>query len=255
MPWHTMAPLVASLCLAASNADGVLPLYALTTDPGDVPGAPVDFGALPPTATAFYDGTRVGATVESALEYLFGFGGPPSVIAMGYREAGSSEIRNTYFPGTATSLVFRYDAPVSAAGAVLRGVATAGINPSYAVVVTASDAQGASLFSETVEFAEGASAPVFVGVISSAGATIKTIQFSPPGIGGIGCSDLRPGGPAVGACPGDANGDGTVDFLDLNLVLSDYGVSGAGLPGDVDNDGDCDFFDLNLVLGNYGGSC
>ncbi len=58
-------------------------------------------------------------------------------------------------------------------------------------------------------------------------------------------------------CPGDANGDGTVDFLDLNIVLSNYGTTGApgAIPGDLDHDGDCDFVDLNIVLSNYGVAC
>ncbi len=56
-------------------------------------------------------------------------------------------------------------------------------------------------------------------------------------------------------CPGDANGDGVVDFIDLNHVLTDFGMIGAGLLGDLDGDGDCDFVDLNLVLAHFGVSC
>lgn len=57
------------------------------------------------------------------------------------------------------------------------------------------------------------------------------------------------------SCPGDANGDGEVNFADINIVLSNYNGSGQGLPGDLDGDGDVDFADLNLVLANYGASC
>lgn len=56
-------------------------------------------------------------------------------------------------------------------------------------------------------------------------------------------------------CAGDANGDGTVDFLDLNHVLADFGLVGPGLAGDLDGDGDCDFADLNIVLAHFGASC
>ncbi len=56
-------------------------------------------------------------------------------------------------------------------------------------------------------------------------------------------------------CPGDANGDRVVDFLDLNAVLADFGLVSPGLAGDLDDDGDCDFVDLNLVLGAFGTSC
>lgn len=54
--------------------------------------------------------------------------------------------------------------------------------------------------------------------------------------------------------PGDVDGDGTVGFTDLNLVLANFFLSGAPgtIPGDVNNDGVVDFTDLNIVLGNYG---
>ncbi len=56
-------------------------------------------------------------------------------------------------------------------------------------------------------------------------------------------------------CPGDANGDGAVNFADLNIVLSQFGQSGAGLAGDVTGDGSVTFADLNLVLSQFGLSC
>jgi hypothetical protein len=56
-------------------------------------------------------------------------------------------------------------------------------------------------------------------------------------------------------CPGDANGDGVVNFTDLNIVLSEFGQSGAGLAGDVNGDGVVSFADLNLVLSNFGATC
>jgi hypothetical protein len=60
----------------------------------------------------------------------------------------------------------------------------------------------------------------------------------------LGCADV----------PGDTNGDGVVNFVDLNAVLSSFGSSGSpGFdPGDVDADGDVDFADLNTVLSNFG---
>lgn len=59
----------------------------------------------------------------------------------------------------------------------------------------------------------------------------------------------------AGACAADANGDGFIDFLDLNIVLSFYGQALAALPGDLDRDGDCDFVDLNIVLSAFGTAC
>ncbi len=59
----------------------------------------------------------------------------------------------------------------------------------------------------------------------------------------------------VAACEGDTNGDGMVNFVDLNAVLSDFGLTGQGLAGDVNNDGVVNFTDLNVVLSNFGASC
>lgn len=54
-------------------------------------------------------------------------------------------------------------------------------------------------------------------------------------------------------CPGDANGDGTVDITDLGLVLQNFG--GAGPAGDLNGDGAVDITDLGLVLSNFGVPC
>jgi len=59
----------------------------------------------------------------------------------------------------------------------------------------------------------------------------------------------------AGACPGDANGDRVVNFLDLNIVLGQFGQAGIGLPGDVTGDGRVDFLDLNLVLSYFSSVC
>ncbi|MCA9294339.1 MAG: right-handed parallel beta-helix repeat-containing protein [Phycisphaerales bacterium] len=58
------------------------------------------------------------------------------------------------------------------------------------------------------------------------------------------------------ACPGDANGSTTVDLVDLNLVLFNFGSMVApGASGDVDYSGTVDLVDLNLVLFNFGSAC
>ena len=58
-------------------------------------------------------------------------------------------------------------------------------------------------------------------------------------------------------CPGDADGSNTVNFTDLNLVLSAWNTTGP--QGDIapfpDGDGVVNFDDLNEVLTNWGGSC
>ena len=57
----------------------------------------------------------------------------------------------------------------------------------------------------------------------------------------------------MGAPLYDANGDDTVNFDDLNLLLENWGT--AGPQGDVDADGDVDFDDLNLLLENWSITC
>ncbi len=57
------------------------------------------------------------------------------------------------------------------------------------------------------------------------------------------------------ACAGDTNGDGIVNFTDLNAVLASFGQTGEGLPGDVNGDGVVNFTDLNEVLANFGADC
>jgi hypothetical protein len=56
-------------------------------------------------------------------------------------------------------------------------------------------------------------------------------------------------------CAGDTNGDGVVNFTDLNTVLAAFGQSGDGLAGDVNGDGVVNFTDLNEVLANFGADC
>ena len=61
--------------------------------------------------------------------------------------------------------------------------------------------------------------------------------------------------PGATPCPGDANGDGTVDFDDLAIVLGQVGQSGASLQGDLNNDGTVNFDDLAIVLSAFGTAC
>lgn len=66
--------------------------------------------------------------------------------------------------------------------------------------------------------------------------------------------NINPNG-TLGACPGDGNFDGSVNFADLNNVLSQFGQAGLFLSGDVNGDGVVNFADLNLVLSNFGVVC
>ncbi len=56
-------------------------------------------------------------------------------------------------------------------------------------------------------------------------------------------------------CPGDSDGDGTVDLTDLANVLADFGTPDGDSAGDVDGDGDVDLTDLAIVLAHFGANC
>ncbi|MBL0921151.1 MAG: PEP-CTERM sorting domain-containing protein [Phycisphaerales bacterium] len=53
----------------------------------------------------------------------------------------------------------------------------------------------------------------------------------------------------------DVDGDGDVDFADLNALLGNFNSTGVGLAGDIDGDGDVDFADLNVLLGVFNTAC
>jgi len=56
-------------------------------------------------------------------------------------------------------------------------------------------------------------------------------------------------------CPGDLNHDWIVDYLDLLVLLEDWGCTAGDCPGDADLDGDTDQADLGILLGNWGNIC
>ncbi|MEP0847854.1 MAG: hypothetical protein HRF50_13675 [Phycisphaerae bacterium] len=57
------------------------------------------------------------------------------------------------------------------------------------------------------------------------------------------------------ACPGDIDGDGAIGLSDLSALLTNFGLSGAGLEGDIDADGNVDLADLSALLTVFGGAC
>jgi hypothetical protein len=55
--------------------------------------------------------------------------------------------------------------------------------------------------------------------------------------------------------PGDTNGDGNVDLVDLNNVRNHFGESGSPVAGDTAPfDGSVDLIDLNNVRNHFGAS-
>lgn len=59
---------------------------------------------------------------------------------------------------------------------------------------------------------------------------------------------------SITSIPGDINDDGKVDIFDYNILLSDFGKTGAvGFsPADLNPDGKIDIFDYNILVGNFG---
>ncbi len=58
-------------------------------------------------------------------------------------------------------------------------------------------------------------------------------------------------------CPGDADGDGLVDFNDITAILSDWlnSYAPATGPGDANSDGVVDFNDITEVLSRWLDPC
>lgn len=53
----------------------------------------------------------------------------------------------------------------------------------------------------------------------------------------------------------DINNDGATDFVDLNIILAQFGQQGEGLLADLNNDNVVDSIDLNIVLALFAAPC
>ena len=80
--------------------------------------------------------------------------------------------------------------------------------------------------------------------------TDLSLEFSVPGVGTIQGGVLFVGGVAV---EGDANGDGAVDLLDLDILGSNFGLTPATVAeGDFNGDNVVDLLDLDILGSNFG---
>jgi hypothetical protein len=65
--------------------------------------------------------------------------------------------------------------------------------------------------------------------------------------------DCCEGGASCNPCPGDVDGSGAVNGVDLAAVLNNWGTNGGKYPGaDTNHDGVVDGVDLAQVLGSWG---
>ncbi len=152
------------------------------------------------------------------------------------------------------------DASGDASSIQISGTLAASASQSYRVEFFASDDCDPSGFGEGQRFlgfvevqtnASGAAA--FSADLAAAvedGASITATATSLPGLNTSEFSACIAAS-ISDAVFGDINGDGLVNFADLNLLLSSYNNSGENMPADLDDDGLVNFADLNLLLGVY----
>jgi hypothetical protein len=89
------------------------------------------------------------------------------------------------------------------------------------------------------------------------GGVLQAAQQVPPSVNGNGNLDAAEYAvvdlcelTAAGCCTGDLSGDGSVDGIDLGVLLANWGTGAS--PSDLNGDGAVDGVDLGLLLGAWG---
>lgn len=111
-----------------------------------------------------------------------------------------------------------------------------------------------NLLGSTLLAANGGSLAIGAPVNASllADETDLTLEFNVPGVGSI-AGGILFAAASVAPLPGDANGDGSVDLLDLDILGSNFGDSPATLAqGDFNGDNVVDLLDLDILGSNFG---
>lgn len=95
----------------------------------------------------------------------------------------------------------------------------------------------------------------YAGVASQVGTFAYGINLpaapSGGGGGGGGGGTVTPPPATSDATPGDVNGDDTVDIIDFNSIVVDWGATGSSLASDLNRDGVVDVLDFNLIIVNW----
>ncbi len=203
--------------------------------------------AATPTSVTLDPNDWILTTSKSQIAFVEG---PPKVIDS-FPAPGSSHNAGTVASLTAT---FHKNVNIVGADVELTGDAAGTIPvtvswdaPSLTATITPASALSADTY--TLRIRDGVTD-------TASGQSLDGEMSDPMNPGSFPSGEGLAGGDAlvqfavVPVCEGDANGDGMVDFDDLNLVLANWGS--AGPDGDVDGSGLVDFDDLNVVLGAWG---
>ena len=112
---------------------------------------------------------------------------------------------------------------------------------------------GSGLFADPIDLGV-TQGPVSVAAadLNADGLEDLVAASAPPSPPGILTSFLATG---LSPCPGDTDGDRFVGFKDLGDLLAAFGSVGESLPSDFDFNGIVDFVDLNMLLTLYGVTC
>lgn len=113
---------------------------------------------------------------------------------------------------------------------------------------------------------QGAAAPILLSDPLVSGGEIRDFSVAPDSRTVVYRADQNVPGqyelfvtviPGSNACPGDINGDQTVNLADLGILLGHYGLTGGAAydDGDVNGDGAIDLTDLGTLLSTYGTTC
>lgn len=169
--------------------------------------------------------------------------------------AGTNQIKTGFFRAVRTGATYDLELLLST-GRTIRGRNSDTPYEIVALALADEDSVAAGAFHsgallQSVTPGRVVSSPA--SVFTFGGAVVNaTIQYARTG-GAIEEYDVALVVAPLRSLAADANGDGVVDFLDLNIVLSAFTLSGpAAGAGDLNGDGVVDFLDLNLVLSQFG---
>ncbi len=239
--------------------DGVTPIVSrsslsIGSFPGE--GSPIDTvigGLQPGQANIIANAETFGvAVVASAQRTTISANSISNHSALGI-DVGASGVTNVGLPMLAS-------AEGDSSSITISGTLAANAGQTYRIEFFASDACDPSGFGEGRTFLGSAQTTTNASGAASFSATLSayvedgaTITATATSLTTLSTSEFSACITASidAAVFGDLDGDGFVNFADLNLLLGSYNAIGENMPGDLDEDGDIDFADLNLLLNVY----